>query len=190
MAKTKTQTKVKKTKAIVPVDADKLAVLVATASKFKEKPSEQIIETTIDELEALLVQRGKEAREDTMKIFWETGELLRTKEKTFKVSISGLVSRVALDNRISGRHMGERNLWFAIKFFDVYPNFNTVYETEHGENISISKVKKLLITPRPKKNKTLQQMAYDIVDKLGADQAQKLIVEIEDEIKRRQEKGK
>lgn len=178
-----------KTKALVPVDADKIAIDAFKASKFKAKPTEQVIESTIDELEALLVQRGKEAREDTMKIFWETGELLRAKERENKVSISGLVSRVALDNRIVGRHMGERNLWFAIKFYDSFPKFMLIYETEHGENISISKVKKLLITPRPKKGKTLQQWAYDLVDKLGADEAQRLCAEIETEIARRAKQG-
>jgi hypothetical protein len=180
----------KKTKAIVAIPADKIALEAFKASKFKAKPTEQVIEATIDELEALLVQRTKEAREDTMKIFWETGELLRQKERENKVSISGLVSRVALDNRISGRQMGERNLWFAIKFHDTFPKFGTIYETEHGENISISKVKKLLITPKPKKAKTLQIIAYDLVDKLGADEAQKLIIEIEKEIERREKQGK
>ena len=179
----------KKTKALVAVPADKIALEAFKASKFKNKPTEQVIESTIDELEALLVQRTKEAREDTMKIFWETGELLREKERSNKVSISGLVSRVALDNRISGRQMGERNLWFAIKFYDSFPAFGTIYETEHGENISISKVKKLLITPKPKKARTLQQIAYDLVDKLGADEALKLCGEIEEEVKRREKQG-
>jgi len=180
----------KTTKAIVPVDVDKIAIDAFKASKFKNKPTEQVIESTIDELEALLVQRGKEARADTMLMFWETGQLMRNKERENKVSISALVSRVALDNRISGRHMGERSLWFAIKFFDTYGNFELVYQTEHGENVSLSKVKKLLLTPKPKKTRTLQQIAYDLVDKLGADEAQKLIAEIEHEIERRAKQGK
>lgn len=188
--KTKEKKSPKTTSAIVPVAVDQIAVQAFKESKFKAKPTEQVIETTIDELEALLVQRGKEAREDIMKISWETGNLLRTTERANKVSISALVSRVALDNRISGRQMGERNLWFSIKFFDSFSNFESVYETEHGENVTLSKVKKLLLTAKPKKNKTLQQIAYDLVDKLGADQVQRLIVELETEIKRRAEKGK
>lgn len=176
-------------KAIVPIDADKIAIEAFKKSKFKAKPTESVIESTIDELEALLVTRGKEARADYMKMFWEAGDLLRKTEKQNKISISGLVSRIALDNRISGRQMGERNLWFAVKFFDTYPDFETVYETEFGENVSLSKIKKLLVTPKPKKSKSLQEIAYDLVDKLGADEAQRLIQEIEKEIKRREEKG-
>ncbi len=180
----------KKTKAIVPVDVDKIAIEAFKASKFKNKPTEQVVESVIDQLEALLITRGKEARADYMKMFWETGELLRKEERANKVSISALVSRVALDNRITGKHMGERSLWFAIKFFDTYPNFELVYDTEHGEAVSLSKIKKLLLTPKPKKGRTLQQIAYDLVDKLGADEAQKLINEIEAEIKRRANQGK
>lgn len=179
-----------KKNAIVPVNVDDIAVQAFKASKFKAKPTEQVIESVIDELEALLVTRGKEARADTMMMFWETGKTLRDAEKHNKVSISALVSRVALDNRISGRQMGERNLWFAIKFYDTYPKFELVYDTEHGENVSLSKVKKLLLTPKPKKAKTLQQIAYDIVDRLGADEALKLIQEIEKEIERREQQGK
>lgn len=179
----------KKTKEIVAVDVDKFAVETFKASKFKNKPTEQLIETTIDELEALLVTRTKEAREFTMRVFWDTGELLRSKERDNKVSISGLVSRIALDNRISGRQMGERSLWFAVKLFDSFPKFELVYETEHGENVSLGKIRKMLLTPKPKKSKSLQEIAYDIVDKLGADEAQKLIIEIEKEIKRREKAG-
>lgn len=180
----------KKTKEIQPVDIEKLPVLISRESKFKAKPTENVIENTIDELEAIIVQRGKHAREEVMSVFWETGQVLRKIERTEKVSISALVSRIALDNRISGRQMGERNLWFAIKFFDSFPKFELVYDTEHGENVSLSKIKKSLITPKPKKSKTLQQIAYDLVDKLGADECQRLIAEIEEEIKRRAEKGR
>lgn len=180
----------KKTKALVPIDADKIAIEAFKASKFKNKPTEQVVESTIDELEALLVQLGKEARADVMKLSWQTGELMREKERQNKVSISALVSRVALDNRISGRHMGERSLWFAIKFFDTFPKFEMVYELEFGENVSFTKIKKMLITPKPKKARSLQQVAYDLVDKLGADEALRLCVEIEAEVKRREKAGK
>lgn len=181
---------VKKVKAMEAVDVDRLPMVIAKESKFKAKPTEQVIESVIDELEAMLVQRTKEAREFTLRVFWEAGKMLRDAEKLNKISISGLVSRVALDNRISGRQMGERNLWFAIRVFDFSGSkFESLYNTEHGENITVSKLKKLLVTPKPKKNKTLQQMAYDIVDKLGADEAQRLCAEIEEEIKRRQQKG-
>lgn len=180
----------KKTREMEAVDIDKLPVVISKESKFKGKPTEQVVESVIDELEALIVQRTKEAREFTMRVFWETGKLLRDAEKSNKVSISALVSRIAMDNRIAGRQMGERNLWFALRVYDYSgAKFEALYDTEHGENITVSKLKKLLVTPKPKKNKTLQQIAYDLVDKLGADECQRLIQEIENEIKRRQQKG-
>lgn len=175
----------KETKEVTTLDLDKVPVEEHKKSKFKEMPSEEIVESVIDELEALLVQRTKEAREYTMMVFWETGKLLREAEKSHKVNISRLVARVVSDNRIAGRQMGERNIWFAIKLYDRYSKFNDVYDTEHGENISLSKLKKMLVTPRPKKKKTLQQIAYDLVDTLGVDSAEELIEEIKEEIKRR-----
>ena len=51
---------------MVAVDADRLPVIISKESKFKAKPTEQLIESVIDEIEAMLVQRTKEAREDML----------------------------------------------------------------------------------------------------------------------------
>ena len=53
----------KKTKAIVPVNVDDIAIQAFKASKFKAKPSEAVIESVIDELEAPhLLPSGIETR--------------------------------------------------------------------------------------------------------------------------------
>jgi hypothetical protein len=153
---------------------------IEMVNRFTTRPTEGMIETVIEEIEALLVTRTKEAREYTMKVFWETGQKMREFEKRFKVSITQLVERVAADNRISGRQMGVRNLWFALKFYEAYPVFEAVYETEYGENVSISKIKKLLVAPKPKKERTVLEMALAIIETLGAVKA----IELADAIKR------
>jgi len=157
---------------------------LSLATRFKNTPSESVVEHVIDELETLLVQRTKEAREYTMKVFWETGKLLREAESENKVNITGLVVRVAEDNRIRGRQMSERNLWFAVKFYDNYRDFESVYLTEFGENISLTKVKKLLVAPKPKIEPTLEYVAVQIVKKYGVDNARKLIRLIDKECAR------
>lgn len=158
-----------------------LAVAGEVKAKYTAKPTEQVVESVISEIEELLVQRTKEARESTMLVAWETGQALRKAEKDHKVNISALVGRIATDNRIAGRQMGERNLWFALKFYDHFSQFNKVYETEHGENISLSKVKKMLTTPKPKKEKTIKEIAIHLVESLGVEKARKLAKEIEAE---------
>ena len=143
-------------------------------TRYKVIPSENIVESVVDELEALLVQRTKEAREYTMRVFWEAGELLRQAELAHKINISSLVGRIAQDNRISGRQMGERNLWMAVKIFDSFPVFDMLYVTEHGENISLSKVKKMLTKAKPKKEKTIEEIAINLIERMGNEQAVEL----------------
>lgn len=144
-------------------------------TRFALQPSEQIIESVVDELEAMLVERTKQAREYTIMVFWEAGKMMREAEKSNKVNISKLVDRVSTDNRISGRQMGARNLWMAIKIFDSYPVFEKVYSTEHGENISLTKLKKELSEPKEKKELSIEDVARRLYTRLGADKVEKLI---------------
>lgn len=157
--------------------------------KYTAKPTEAVIETVINDVEAFLVEGGKIARKTSMEVFWGTGEMLRGFEKRFKVNISALVSKIATDNRISGRQMGERNIWFALKFYEAFPVFDKVYDTEFGENISLSKVKKLLVTPKPKKEKSVKEMAITIVETLGVEKALELAEEIKKECKAQSKKA-
>lgn len=152
-----------------------LVTLPDGSTRFAAQPTEQVIESVVDELEAMLVERTKQAREYTIMVFWEAGKMMREAEKSHKVNISKLVDRVSNDNRISGRQMGARNLWMAIKIHDTYPVFEKVYSTEHGENISLTKLKKELSTPKPKKEPTIEEIAQRIYTQLGPDKTEKLV---------------
>ncbi len=145
------------------------------SERYVQKPTDEVIDAVVDELEAMLVERTKQAREYTILVFWEAGQMMRNAEKEHKVNISSLVTSVARDNRISGRQMGERNLWMALKIHDTYPVFEKVYSTPHGENISLSKIKKELTTPRPKKEPTIEEMAMHIYEKFGTERTQLLV---------------
>lgn len=102
----------------------------SVAEKYKAKPTEEVVESVIQEIESMLVERVKAARENTILAMWETGEIIRKTEKDNKINVSALVTRIAIDNRLTGRQMGERNLWFSLKVFDSFPKFDKVYETE------------------------------------------------------------
>lgn len=154
-------------------------VLASGEVRFVAPPTEQIIEHVIDDLESMLVERTKQAREYNIMVFWEAGKMMRDAEKKYKVNITKLIERVAHDNRISGRQMGERNLWMALKINDTYPVFEKVFNTEYGENISLSKLKKELSTPKAKKEETLNQIAVKIYNKLGVERTQKLVKELQ-----------
>lgn len=144
-------------------------------TRYVAPPSEQVVEHVIDELEAMLVERTKQAREYTIKVFWEAGQMMRDAEKNHRVNISALVERVAHDGRVAGRQMGKSNLWMAIKIFDSYPVFDKVYNTEHGENISLTKLKKELTTPKPKKEPSLDEVAIKLFNHYGVERTEKLI---------------
>jgi uncharacterized pyridoxamine 5'-phosphate oxidase family protein len=160
----------KKTNAVVP----------SVQTRFATQPTEQVVESVIDELEAMLVERTKQAREYTIKVFWEAGQMMRDAEKNHKVNISALVERVGQDNRIAGRQMSRTNLWMAIKIFDTYPVFEKIYNTEHGENISLTKLKKELTEPKPKKEPTIDAIAARLFDQLGMEKTKRLIKALQD----------
>lgn len=152
-----------------------IQVMADASIRYTQLPTEQIIESIIDEMEAMLVERTKEAREYTIRVYWEAGQMLRAAEKEHRVNITNLVFRVAHDNRIGDRQMRETNLWLALKIFDKYPTFEKVYDTEHGENISLSKLKKDFSVPKPKKDPSIDEIASQIYNKLGPDKTEKLI---------------
>lgn len=159
--------------------------------KYKGIPSEKQLEELVIELEPMLVERGKMERETKMKTVFDTGKILRTAESEYKVSITALVDRLAQDNRIRGRQMGERNLWFSITLFDwTKGNFEKVYDTEFGENVSLTKLKKMLVKDKPKKEKTLEELALDFVHKYGYEKAFQFSELLAKEAKRVQQEEK
>lgn len=169
-----------------------LTGMILEEPKYKAQATEEVIEGVVDELEAMLVERTKQAREYTIMVAWEAGEILRRWEKEQKINISTLVARVAMDNRISGRQMGNRKLWMAIKIYDKFPVFKKIYDTEYGENISLSKLKKMLSIPKSKTEQSVADIAVGLYEKLGLEKVKALIKELEMIVKKesKHEQGK
>lgn len=155
---------------------------VKTPKEYGQEPTNELIDQLIDDLEPMMVERINLARETMLKIVWETGQTLREAEQKNKVSITAMVSMLAKDSRMSGRQMGERNIWFAIKVFDTYPKFNDILDTpEYGQNISVSKLKKLLVKNKPKiaEEPDIREISLKLYDKLGKKGCKALIAEIQ-----------
>lgn len=147
--------------------------------RYTQIPTEQVVESVVDELETMLTERIKQSREYGIMVFWEAGKILREAEKEHRVNITNLVFRAAHDNRVGGKQMSERNLWMALKIYDKYPVFEKVYGTEHGENISLTKLKKELSVPKPKKEPSVDEIAMKLYNALGPDKTEKLIKALE-----------
>lgn len=148
---------------------------VSAPEKYKVLPSEEIVESVIGELEAFIVEGGKQVRETGLKIFWGVGQMLRHAERDHKVNITALVERVVSDNRIKERQMGARNTWFALKVYEFTKgDFEKLYTTEHGENLTVTKLKKLLTEQKPKIEKTVAEIAERIVATMGVEKAMEL----------------
>src|SRR3990167_1575241 len=148
--------------------------------EFDDAPDSGVVESVAENVESIVVQRGKHEREERLLALHEIGDLLRKTSSEEKVNISALISEVARDGRISRLGgWGERTLWFALKVFDTFPEFKKVYETEHGENITATKLKRLLTEIRPKKEPTSKEIAEKLLDKLGPDICKQVIKELQ-----------
>lgn len=101
--------------------------------------SEELVSACVEEIEAIMVEQVFIAQSARLELFWETGATLRRYESN-GANISDLVKACARDNRLSGKQMGERNLWTAI---NVYDNFPTK-EFPDGKAASLAKVKRAL----------------------------------------------
>lgn len=100
----------------------------------------EALEALVEEIEAIVVEKAYQANEAKLELFWLTGEALRRYEREQNVSITALVQACANDNRLSGKQMGERNLFWALKIFDKFPQ----KEFPEDKNATLTKVKKLL----------------------------------------------
>lgn len=148
--------------------------------EYNDIPDLDVVESVAGEIETIWVQLGKTVREGQIRMVWETGELLRKTEKDNKVNITALVTQVAKDNRMQNIAVGERSLWFALKVYDSYAkDFEKVYDTEYGENITLTKLKRLLTTPVPKKEPTAKEIAEKLYDKFGDTMCKEIVKHLE-----------
>lgn len=100
----------------------------------------EALEALVEEIEAIVVEKSYDAQNAKLELFWLTGEALRRYEREQNISITTLVQACAADNRLSGKQMGERNLFWALKIFDKFPQ----KEFPEDKAATLTKVKKLL----------------------------------------------
>lgn len=133
--------------------------------------SEEDIEAISEEVEATFVERVKNAREEAIRAHWETGEILERHSKGDRGRISALVHQMAA-RKVAG--LSERTLWFCVKFKKEFAVFEKVYETEHGQNVSVNKLKQLIAPPKPKEEPEVEEVAQKVVDRFGSEKARQI----------------
>lgn len=113
--------------------------LQAKKRKNMTSLSTTVLSSIVDEIEAAVSVNITSAREYHIRVFWETGKIIRNSD----LPITKLIEQLAQTPQMKHLHMDERSLWNAVKVFDFAPHFEKVYETEHGQNISVSKLRRL-----------------------------------------------
>lgn len=129
----------------------------------------------IDEIESIVVEKFYESQSAKLDLFWMTGETLRRYEREQNIPITTLVEICASDNRLQGKQMGERNLFWSIKLFDTYPE----REYPGGKAASVTKIKKLLTSgSKEKPELNLDKVVSDLIHKYGYDTAKEIASKI------------
>lgn len=101
----------------------------------------EIINSAVEEIEAIIVEKVYEYQSAKLDLFWETGATLRRFEKDNGIGITELIKYCAADNRLNGKQMGERNLFWAIKIYDADPQRTKFFI---DKSVTLTKVKKAL----------------------------------------------
>ena len=98
----------------------------------------------IDECKGIMTEGVFHSRYILIETYHKVGELLRSHDD--RVKITDLLTASAVDMGVS-----ERKLWYAVKFYDKYPDLDRLPE---GKNISWNKIKTKYLTeagePKPK----------------------------------------
>ncbi len=98
--------------------------------------NQQWYHSLVEDLESTIIECEFTSRWALIEGYHNVGKLLRSVETEF--SITELVHRCAVDMEVS-----ERKLWYAVKFFDKFPDLATLPE---GKNVSWSSVKRKYLT--------------------------------------------
>lgn len=135
-----------------------------------------VINSLVEEIEAIVVEKAYESHQAKLDLFWLTGEALRRYETEQKVPITQLIEGCALDNRLSGKQMGERNLFWAIKIYDTYPT----KEFPGEKSATLTKIRALLSDGKDKveEKKVPQEVANEIISEYGMAFAQEVAMHI------------
>lgn len=160
--------------------------MVDPKKEYPAEPSVQIVESVIEEIKSAVTETVKSWRELQIKTYWEAGRILREASNDHKVGITALVMQCSADTRLLEVQMGQRSLWFGIKLYEAFQEFEGVYQTEHGQNISVTKLKKMLIESPKKKEPSIQDVAGSIFRRLGVEACKELVQELQRLIKQKQ----
>lgn len=150
------------------------------------KVGSDVVDTVVDEIEAIVIELSYVFNNTKIEMFWKVGKTLRDAVSDSGMNVSDLVASVAADNRSQHVHMYDRSLWFALKLYDSYPadEYGEASQTfPGGKDVTLTKMKKLLMEERPKIEPTIAQLAEHIFNKLGKERVVKLIEELKKLIK-------
>lgn len=105
-------------------------------------------QAAVSEVSAARTQLFKVAREEMIKAFWEIGKIVLKIENEHEIKRgSGFRKHLAKDVGCSYSYLCQ-----SIQVAEKYPDFELVYQTQEGENISITK---LISGPKEKKEKVV-----------------------------------
>lgn len=96
----------------------------------------------VDNVDSAITEGEFNARMGVLETYHGVGRDLTSASKEHQIPITELVHRVAVDAEI-----GERNLWYAVKFFDKFPDLSKLPE---GKDLSWSKIKRKYLTEAKK----------------------------------------
>jgi hypothetical protein len=94
-----------------------------------------------EDIDSIITEAVFNSREDLIKGYWEVGQRIRVFTKG---NVTKLLQDLALDINKS-----ERTLWYAVQFYDKYPEYHKINELEEGKNLSWNRIiKKYITTPK------------------------------------------
>lgn len=102
--------------------------------------NDERLNALVEEIEAIVVEKAYEFQSARLELYWLTGEAIRQYTKDTNENVTDVVNAIASDNRLSGKQMSVRNLWWAVKIFDEFPTKDFPEE----KAATLSKVKKYL----------------------------------------------
>jgi len=115
----------------------------------------------VDDCQTIIVERGYRARMEIIEGYHELGERIETdiNFKKWSNKRGGAIRQLADDIRI-----GMRTLYFAIQFYERYPELSNVLESfEEGKNISWHKIVNKYLTGPKKETIILPEGKYNVI---------------------------
>ena len=97
-------------------------------------------DSLLEEISAIIDKAVFNSRSELIEGYWEVGQTIRQFKKG---QVTELLQDLALDLGKS-----ERTLWYAVQFYDKFPNLNMIETLEEGKNLSWNRlITKYLTTP-------------------------------------------